>query len=213
MAEPAVPPRREATAPRPERQGSAGWVRALPNLLTGFRVLAIPVIIWLLLWDGQASNQAAVCLYIVAGISDVLDGYFARRFGSGTQLGVFFDLVGDKLLVAALLITMVELGLDSRVDSLRIRGTRTLRHGDAGLRRGPGRYGQRGATGQNEDDVAVHRAGLADLGPGAADLGAGAVRAGPDDKFRAALFFSASHASCADGPRRTFRTRYEVTPT
>ena len=110
MAEPAVPPRREATAPRPERQGSAGWVRALPNLLTGFRVLAIPVIIWLLLWDGQASNQAAVCLYIVAGISDVLDGYFARRFGSGTQLGVFFDLVGDKLLVAALLITMVELG-------------------------------------------------------------------------------------------------------
>ena len=105
-----MPPRREATAPRPERQGSAGWVRALPNLLTGFRVLAIPVIIWLLLWDGQASNQAAVCLYIVAGISDVLDGYFARRFGSGTQLGVFFDLVGDKLLVAALLITMVELG-------------------------------------------------------------------------------------------------------
>ena len=78
-------------------------------MLTGFRVAAIPVIIWLLLWDGQASNQAAVCLFVVAGITDVLDGFFARRYGSGSQLGIFFDLVGDKLVVAALLITMVEL--------------------------------------------------------------------------------------------------------
>jgi len=38
------------------------------------------------------------------------DGLIARRYGSGTQLGIFFDLVGDKLVVAALVITMVELG-------------------------------------------------------------------------------------------------------
>ena len=82
----------------------------LPNMLTGFRVATIPVMIWLLLWDGQASNQAAACLFIVAGITDVLDGQIARRYGSGSQLGVFFDLVGDKLVVAALVITMVELG-------------------------------------------------------------------------------------------------------
>ena len=110
VAEPDTPPQPEASEAPAVQSGRAWWLVRLPNMLTGFRVVAIPVMIWLLLWDGQASNQAAVCLYIVAGISDVLDGFFARRFGSGTQLGVFFDLVGDKLLVAALLITMVELG-------------------------------------------------------------------------------------------------------
>ena len=90
-------------------RGAPAWIAALPNLLTGFRVLVIPLIIGLLLWDGQASNQAAACLFIVAGITDVLDGLIARRFGSGSQLGIFFDLVGDKLVVSALLITMVEL--------------------------------------------------------------------------------------------------------
>ena len=110
MAESAARPDSEASPPQPERRGSVGWVAGLPNLLTGFRVLVIPLVIGLLLWDGQASNQAAACLFIVAGISDVLDGLIARRYGSGSQLGIFFDLVGDKLLVAALLITMVELG-------------------------------------------------------------------------------------------------------
>ena len=107
-AEPSAP-NSEAASHRPERRRPVGWVAGLPNMLTGFRVAAIPVIIWLLLWDGQASNQAAVCLFVVAGITDVLDGFFARRYGSGSQLGIFFDLVGDKLVVAALLITMVEL--------------------------------------------------------------------------------------------------------
>ena len=110
MAESAARPDSEASSPQPEHKGSVGWVARLPNLLTGFRVLVIPLVIGLLLWDGQASNQAAACLFIVAGISDVLDGLIARRYGSGSQLGIFFDLVGDKLLVAALLITMVELG-------------------------------------------------------------------------------------------------------
>lgn len=110
VAEPAASPQSEISAAATEAAGRTVWVARLPNLLTGFRVAAIPVIIWLLLWDGQASNQAAACLFIVAGITDVLDGLIARRFGSGTQLGIFFDLVGDKLVVAALVVTMVELG-------------------------------------------------------------------------------------------------------
>lgn len=110
MAEPAATPPSEHSASVAEPAGRAVWMARLPNLLTGFRVAAIPVMIWLLLWDGQASNQAAACLFIVAGITDVLDGLIARRYGSGSQLGVFFDLVGDKLVVAALVITMVELG-------------------------------------------------------------------------------------------------------
>lgn len=99
----------EGAGRRSEGRGGAGWIAGLPNLLTGFRVLVIPLVIGLLLWDGQASNQAAACLFIVAGITDVLDGLIARRYGSGSQLGIFFDLVGDKLVVAALVITMVEL--------------------------------------------------------------------------------------------------------
>ena len=110
VAEPAAAPPSEISASVAEPEGRAVWMARLPNLLTGFRVAAIPVMIWLLLWDGQASNQAAACLFIVAGITDVLDGLIARRYGSGTQLGIFFDLVGDKLVVAALVITMVELG-------------------------------------------------------------------------------------------------------
>ena len=110
MAEPTTSPNGDRTGQRSGDRDARGWIAGLPNLLTGFRVAAIPVVIWLLLWDGQASNQAAACLFIVAGITDVLDGLIARRFGSGTQLGIFFDLVGDKLVVAALVITMVELG-------------------------------------------------------------------------------------------------------
>jgi CDP-diacylglycerol--glycerol-3-phosphate 3-phosphatidyltransferase len=100
----------EGTADPPAKRPTHAWLANLPNLLTGFRVLVIPLVIGLLLWDGQASNQAAACLFIVAGITDVLDGLIARRFGTGSQMGVFFDLVGDKLVVAALVITMVELG-------------------------------------------------------------------------------------------------------
>ncbi len=110
MAEGTKSLREEGTGQRSAAEGAPTWVASLPNLLTGFRVLVIPLVIGLLLWDGQASNQAAACLFIVAGITDVLDGLIARRYGTGSQLGIFFDLVGDKLVVAALVITMVELG-------------------------------------------------------------------------------------------------------
>ncbi|MCY3957283.1 MAG: CDP-diacylglycerol--glycerol-3-phosphate 3-phosphatidyltransferase [Chloroflexi bacterium] len=109
MAEPTSLPD-DAAGQRSADRDATGWIAGLPNLLTGFRVLVIPLVIGLLLWDGQASNQAAACLFIVAGITDVLDGLIARRYGTGSQLGIFFDLVGDKLVVTALAITMVELG-------------------------------------------------------------------------------------------------------
>jgi CDP-diacylglycerol--glycerol-3-phosphate 3-phosphatidyltransferase len=82
----------------------------LPNVLTLARVISVPVIVWLLLWDWSFSNQMAGFVFFAAGLSDVLDGIFARRHGTGSQVGIFFDLIGDKLLVAAILFTMVELG-------------------------------------------------------------------------------------------------------
>ena len=62
------------------------WVQSLPNLLTGLRVVLTPVIVCLMLWDGVFSNQLAAIFFGVAAISDVLDGFFARRHGSGSQL-------------------------------------------------------------------------------------------------------------------------------
>ncbi len=110
VADGMTPLQADESSQLPTGRGAPQWIAGLPNLLTGFRVLVIPLVIGLLLWDGQASNQAAACVFIVAGITDVLDGLIARRYGSGSQLGIFFDLVGDKLVVAALVITMVELG-------------------------------------------------------------------------------------------------------
>lgn len=85
------------------------WVQSIPNFLTGLRVVLTPAIVWLMFWDGSFSNQLAAILFGVAAISDLLDGFFARRHHSGTQLGIFFDLVGDKVLTAAVLIAAVEL--------------------------------------------------------------------------------------------------------
>ncbi len=85
------------------------WLARLPDYLTLGRVLSIPVLIWLLFWDWSFSNQTAGFVFAAAGASDMLDGVLARRFRSGSQLGIFFDLVGDKLVVAAVLFVMVEL--------------------------------------------------------------------------------------------------------
>ena len=84
--------------------------RQLPNALTAVRIAFIPLIVAMLLSDWWFSNQTAAIAFILAGITDVSDGYVARRFGSGSQLGIFFDLVGDKLLAASVLFAMVALG-------------------------------------------------------------------------------------------------------
>ena len=99
-----------ASAPEHARPAAKQWQAYLPNALTIARVASIPVIVWLLLWDWWFSNQMAGFVFAAAGASDVFDGTLARRYGTGSQLGIFLDLVGDKLLIAAVLFTMVELG-------------------------------------------------------------------------------------------------------
>lgn len=63
----------------------------------------------------QLQNYIGCGLFIVAAITDALDGYFARKFGMGTKLGAFLDPVADKLMVSAALIVLVAFG---RVDML-----------------------------------------------------------------------------------------------
>ena len=98
-----------ASEPRGVRFPIARWRSYVPNGLTLARVGSIPIIVWLLFWDWSFSNQTAGFVFAAAGASDVFDGTLARRFGTGSQLGIFLDLIGDKLLIAAVLFTMVEL--------------------------------------------------------------------------------------------------------
>jgi CDP-diacylglycerol--glycerol-3-phosphate 3-phosphatidyltransferase/cardiolipin synthase len=79
----------------------------LPNTLTGTRIAAIPLIILLFYMPYPWADPAAGLLFAAAGITDSLDGYFARRFGQSSRLGAFLDPVADKLIVAVALVLLV----------------------------------------------------------------------------------------------------------
>lgn len=92
-----------------ERQ--RGSLATLPNLLGVGRIVATPVIMALLLADWPGSSLAGGILFVLAALSDFLDGWIARARNQVTPLGVFMDLAADKVLVAGVLIAMVEIGL------------------------------------------------------------------------------------------------------
>lgn len=77
------------------------------NQLSLARVALVPVIVALLNWDSTTSRLAAAVLFALAALSDLLDGYIARRFNQTSTLGVFLDLTADKLLVACVLMTLI----------------------------------------------------------------------------------------------------------
>jgi CDP-diacylglycerol--glycerol-3-phosphate 3-phosphatidyltransferase len=79
----------------------------LPNTLTWTRIAAIPLIILLFYMPYPWADPAAGLLFAAAGITDSLDGYFARRFGQISRLGAFLDPVADKLIVATALVLLV----------------------------------------------------------------------------------------------------------
>ena len=79
----------------------------LPNLLTWTRILAIPLMVALFYLPVPWSDPAAGALFAIAGITDTLDGYFARKLGQTSRLGAFLDPVADKLIVAAALVLLV----------------------------------------------------------------------------------------------------------
>ena len=71
-------------------------ISQLPNLLTAARLVAAPYIFYLL-WTN--TFRAALVLFAIAGITDVLDGYIARRYKAGSRLGALLDPVADKILL------------------------------------------------------------------------------------------------------------------
>ena len=79
----------------------------LPNKLTILRVIMIPFFVAALLYDGGANQNmryVAAALFIIASLTDMLDGKIARKYNLVTNFGKFMDPLADKLLVCSALI-------------------------------------------------------------------------------------------------------------
>ena len=79
----------------------------VPNVLTWLRILAIPLVVVLFYMPYKWSDPAAGLLFAAAGITDLLDGYYARKLNQTSRLGAFLDPVADKLIVAVALVLLV----------------------------------------------------------------------------------------------------------
>src|SRR5580692_9202524 len=84
---------------------------ALPNLLTYGRIVAVPVVVGCLFWQnilqgGLWLRWVALVVFVIAGISDFLDGYLARIWALQSSLGRMLDPIADKLLVASCLLML-----------------------------------------------------------------------------------------------------------
>ena len=85
----------------------------LPNKLTVLRVIMIPFFVFFLLWQGGENRTfrlIALALFIIASLTDLLDGKIARKYNLVTNFGKFMDPLADKLLVCSALICLIELG-------------------------------------------------------------------------------------------------------
>lgn len=76
---------------------------SLPNLITLSRILLVPVIVWLLV---TGRMQAAFVLFVLAGVSDAIDGFIAKHFDARTELGAYLDPLADKLLLVTVFIAL-----------------------------------------------------------------------------------------------------------
>jgi cardiolipin synthase len=92
----------------------------VPNLLTWLRIVLIPLFVGIFYFEtswvsGPNQNLVATVIFTVAAVTDWLDGWLARRLDQMSAFGAFLDPVADKLMVAAALITLVQL---ERVDAI-----------------------------------------------------------------------------------------------
>jgi cardiolipin synthase (CMP-forming) len=84
---------------------------AIPNLLTYARIIAVPMVVACMYWQailfgGMWLRWVALAIFVTAGITDILDGYFARSLGQQSSFGRMLDPIADKLLVASCLLML-----------------------------------------------------------------------------------------------------------
>jgi CDP-diacylglycerol---serine O-phosphatidyltransferase len=79
----------------------------IPNLVTAIRVILVPFFIYLVLQPSQTSHLFAFALFVLASLTDLVDGYLARRLNQETELGKFLDPLADKCLALGAFITFI----------------------------------------------------------------------------------------------------------
>lgn len=85
-------------------------IKNLPNILTIFRIAIIPILVLSFYIDGFVANVIAATLFMIAGITDFFDGYFARSWKAETKFGRCLDPIADKLLVIVAITMLIHFG-------------------------------------------------------------------------------------------------------
>jgi CDP-diacylglycerol--glycerol-3-phosphate 3-phosphatidyltransferase len=97
-----------------ERQAGPPHARELfwnlPNTITVLRTAMVPVLLALPLFSGKLGSQVVAWLFIVAALTDILDGWLARRGQQVTRVGKLLDPLADKLLVSTALVVLLAMG-------------------------------------------------------------------------------------------------------
>src|SRR5215831_15856871 len=75
----------------------------LPNLITIARILLVPVIVWAI---GSGEMLFAFILFLIAGVSDAVDGFLAKRFGMASEFGAYLDPLADKALIVSIYVAL-----------------------------------------------------------------------------------------------------------
>jgi cardiolipin synthase (CMP-forming) len=79
------------------------WALSIPNLITLGRILLVPVVVWAIYTE---LPMLAFILFLVAGLSDAVDGYLAKRFHMSSELGAYLDPLADKTLIVSIYVTL-----------------------------------------------------------------------------------------------------------
>jgi len=87
-----------------------GRILNLPNTITMLRLLIIPVLFFLLLSPNQFWSLVLAVIFILASLTDLLDGYLARKYELVTTMGKFLDPIADKLVINTAMILMIPIG-------------------------------------------------------------------------------------------------------
>lgn len=85
-----------------------GWQAKLPLALTWLRVILVPVFVVVFYWPATWSPLVATVIFGLAGFTDWLDGWLARRWNATSRFGAFLDPVADKVMVAVALVLLVQ---------------------------------------------------------------------------------------------------------
>lgn len=86
----------------------------IANKITVLRIILIPIFMFFMLVDVSYNMEIALVIFLIASLTDKLDGYYARKYNLVTDLGKFLDPLADKLLVTAAFLIFIELG---RIDA------------------------------------------------------------------------------------------------